>query len=641
MEDLIALSDSIFMENNGFSIKFDRNTIDHLGIKLYSTFPPVIAELISNSYDADAENVEIRINYDKKIVTVIDNGTGMTHDELNQNFLVIGRNRRKAEGTGLSKGKNRKVTGKKGLGKLAVFGIANTIEVTSIKDGVKNAFSINYDDMKAETDTEYRPNSICENEHTNEKSGTVVNIKEIKQKSIMSIDDLAYNLSRRFSFYDSDFEVKIIDENSSNEQPISKSIYFDRLDKEFEWSFPEDFIDELDSIEEFRRLNENLVTGKIYTKSTPLRKKDSGFLLYVRSKLASENVFFDDRANDRFNSYVTGFFNIDFIDDSDEADYISTARQSILWEENDNTVQLKHDLNKLVSKVSAMWRDSRKKKKEEQLQLPEDFYEGMTKLEISSINKVKDTMLANSIETDNIDSLKRILDSMKTLYKFESFQNYIAELDDEDLTVDKVEKITADWEYIESKELAKISIGRIKAIEQFERYVKNDASETKVIQPFLEKFPWILDPRITTFERELTFKRILKENFPDNELEERNRRLDFLCNLVNGELIIIELKRPRIKISLKEIRQAREYERFLLKNHKESIANGVKTFLISDSFEMDEETKDFYSSLEDTNKLCIKSYSDLLQQAKQYNKDYIAKYQEIESIYNPSETTEK
>lgn len=626
------------MENNGFKIKFDKNTIDHLGIKLYSSFPPVIAELISNSYDADAENVEIRINYEEKIVTVIDNGTGMTHDELNQNFLVIGRNRRKAEGTGISKIKSRKVTGKKGLGKLAVFGIAKTIEVYSVKDDVKNAFSINYDDMKAETDAEYRPRVICENENTREKSGTVVKIKEIKQSTIMSIEDLAYNLSRRFSFYDAEFEVKIIDEKAKREQLITKSIYFDKLEKEFEWTFPEDFANEINNVDEFKRLNEHFVTGKIYTKSTPLRKKDSGFLLYVRNKLASENVFFDDRANDRFNGYVTGFFNIDFIDDSDEDDYISTARQSILWEENENTTQLKHDLNRLVSKISALWRESRKKKKEEQLQLPENFFEGMSKLEISSINKVKDTLIANSIETDNIDSLKRILDSMKTLYKFESFQNYIAELDDEDLTVDKVEKITADWEYIESKELAKISIGRIKAIEQFERYVRNDASETKVIQPFLEKFPWILDPRITTFEREVTFKEILKNNFPDSELEERNRRLDFLCNLVNGELIIIELKRPRIKISFKEIRQARDYERFLLKNHKESIANGVKTFLISDSFEMDEETKDFYSSLEATNKLCIKSYSDLLQQAKQYNKDYITRYKEIESIYNPDRT---
>lgn len=257
----------------------------------------------------------------------------------------------------------------------------------------------------------------------------------------------------------------------------------------------------------------------------------------------------------------------------------------------------------------------------------------MTKLEISSINKVKDTLLLNSIETDSVDSLKRILDSMRTLYRFESFQNYISELDDEDLTVEKVEKITNDWEYIESKELAKISMGRIKAIEQFEKYVKDDASETKVIQPFLEKFPWILDPRITTFEREVTFRKILKDNFPDDELEVKNRRLDFLCNLVNGELIIIELKRPNIKISLKEIRQAREYERFLLKRHKESIIKGVKTYLISDRYDMDDETEDFYSSLKETNKLCIRSYSDLLHQAKQYNKEYIEKYQEIENIY--------
>ena len=64
------------MENNGFKIRFDKNTIDHLGIKLYSKFPPVIAEFISNSYDADAENVVIEIDYINKIVTVKDDGIG-------------------------------------------------------------------------------------------------------------------------------------------------------------------------------------------------------------------------------------------------------------------------------------------------------------------------------------------------------------------------------------------------------------------------------------------------------------------------------------------------------------------------------------------------------------------------------------
>lgn len=629
------------MENDGFKIKFDKNTIDHLGIKLYSKFPPVVAELISNSYDADAENMIIKIDYINKVVTVCDDGIGMNHEELNENFLKIGRNRRKAERTGLSKIKKRKVTGKKGLGKLAVFGIAKTIEVHSIKDNIKNAFSMNYDELKAEIDNEYMPKVLYENIKVNQSPQTKIVIRDITQKKIMDVESLACNLSKRFSFYDSDFKVELLDLNSGKKIEITKSIYFEKLDKEFEWLFPKDFENELNQAEWVTWLKNNNVTGKIYTKKTPFHKSEAGFYIYVRNKLAAENDFFDDRANDTFNGYVTGYFNIDFIDDSDEVDYISTDRKNILWESDEKLVELKRNLNKLVGKVASLWKEGRRQKKESQLNLPPNFFDGLSPLEVSSIKRVKETLLSNSIETDSIDSLKRVLDSMRVLYKFESFQKYIEDLDDENLTVEKVEKITNDWEYIESKELAKISIGRIRAIEQFEKYIRNDASETKVIQPFLEKFPWILDPRITTFEREVTFKKILKDNFPDSELEESNRRLDFLCNLVNGELIIIELKRPRIKISLKEIRQAREYERFLLKNHKESIEKGVKTFLISDQFEMDEETKDFYSSLEQTKKLKIRSYSDLLQQARQYNKEYIDRYKEIESIYNLDKSVKK
>lgn len=619
------------MENSGFKIKFDKNTIDHLGIKLYSSFPPVIAELISNSYDADAENVKIRINYNNKEVTVIDDGIGMGHNDLNQCFLVIGRNRRIAEGTGVSEGKKRKVTGKKGLGKLAVFGIANTIEVYSVKEGVKNAFSINYDEMKAQNETEYNPKIICENEKVDEKNGTIIKIKEIKQNKIMEIDELAYNLSRRFSFYDKDFKVKLINENTNKEKDITKSIYFDNLEKEFEWKFPEDFSNEINTIDEFRRLNEHGIIGKIYTKSTPLMKKDCGFLLYVRNKLASENVFFDDRANDSFNSYVTGFFNIDFIDDSNEEDYISTARQSILWEETESTMQLKRDLNKLISKISSLWREKRKEKKDELLTLDESFFKGLTPTEISSIKKVKDTLLTNSTETDDIESIRRVLDNLKNLYKFESFQSYIENLKEENLTVDEVEKITSDWEYIEAKELAKVAVGRIKAIEQFEKYVNGNESESKVIQPFLEKFPWILDPRITTFEREKTYSKILKDNFSDEKLEGSNRRIDFLCNLVNGELIIIELKRPNIKIKTEEINQALDYKIFVQKHHK---LDKVTTFLMSDRYDMDPIVRTTANSLEQSGDLFIRSYSDLLRDAKKFNQEFINKYEEIKEVYD-------
>ena len=621
------------MDRNSFQMRFDKNTIDHLGIKLYSSFPPVIVEMVSNSYDADAENVEILIDYERKEVLIRDDGNGMNHDELNNSYLIIGRNRRTADKTDLSPRKNRPVTGKKGLGKLAVFGIANIIEVISVKDGFKNGFRINYSDLKYGAEDEYNPDPLYINEKVNETNGTSISIKEIKQKNIMPLDELAISISRRFSFFEDDFNVELINGKNKESKKLSKGLYFDSIDKEFTWSFPEDFESEIKETSEFKKLHDKNVNGKIFTKCTPLQKRDTGFLLYARNKLASENLFFDDRSNDTFNSYVTGYFNVDYIDGSLDEDFISTARQSILWEDNEDLCDLKSNLNKVVMKVSNEWRARRKAKKEELLILDEHFFEGLSPVERSSILKVKDTLLSKASEADDVLYIKRVLEDIRTLYKFESFQMYIEELNDEELTLEKVEKITNDWEYIESKELAKIATGRIQAIKKFEQFVNDNESETKVIQPFLEKFPWILDPRITTFEREKHFSSILRENFPDQELDERNRRIDFLCNLVNAELIIIELKRPSIKISLKEIRQARGYERFIMQNHKQAIKKGVKTYLISDRYDMDDETRDLYESLEKDGKLYIRSYSDLLNQARQYNKEFIEKFSEVREAY--------
>ena len=152
-----------------------------------------------------------------------------------------------------------------------------------------------------------------------------------------------------------------------------------------------------------------------------------------------------------------------------------------------------------------------------------------------------------------------------------------------------------------------------------------------MIQPFLEKFPWILDPRITTFEREKTYSKILKDNFSDEKLEGSNRRIDFLCNLVNGELIIIELKRPNIKIKTEEINQALDYKIFVQKHYK---LDKVTTFLMSDRYDMDPIVRTTANSLERSGDLFIRSYSDLLRDAKKFNQEFINKYEEIKEVYD-------
>ena len=92
---------------------YDNQTIDHLGVKLYSTIPPMLAELISNAWDADAHNVYVELkNGDKKYISVKDDGCGMTFDELNSKFLKIGRNRRTELHNDITDG-GRPVLGKK------------------------------------------------------------------------------------------------------------------------------------------------------------------------------------------------------------------------------------------------------------------------------------------------------------------------------------------------------------------------------------------------------------------------------------------------------------------------------------------------------------------------------------------------
>ena len=195
-------------ENSKLKLQFDIHTIEHLGVQMYKTLPPVLSELISNSYDADASFVNIIFEdiAEAKTITVIDDGYGMTFEELNDCFLKIGRNRRKDSNEETPKG--RKVTGRKGLGKLAIFGIAGEIEVKTIKNDLKNVFIMNLQEILS-TDKEYNPTIIIKNQKTEEESGTTIILRDIQRKSSFDIDELKEAISKRFNFIDPDFYISL------------------------------------------------------------------------------------------------------------------------------------------------------------------------------------------------------------------------------------------------------------------------------------------------------------------------------------------------------------------------------------------------------------------------------------------------
>lgn len=172
---------------------------------------------------------------------------------------------------------------------------------------------------------------------TDEKNGTSFFIEHLSRKSDFDIERLHRNLQTRFHIYSDKFVVHINDDEkyeiNSNDIPEDKC--------QFVWKFPEDFEKDFDTeTYKFKDLFEfgkvKGVQGKIYTSQTPLNKDVQGIVLFSRGKLVQEHSSFDDRANDNFFQYMSGSFDVDFIDNSFDVDNCSTDRKSLAWDIDEN-----------------------------------------------------------------------------------------------------------------------------------------------------------------------------------------------------------------------------------------------------------------------------------------------------------------
>ncbi len=118
-----------------FTMTILGRTIEHLGTQMYKHRAPSIAELVANCWDAGAKSVWIEIppagQYDalQSVITIMDDGEGMDASTVQDRYLVVGRNRR-AEGDTESHG--RSIMGRKGIGKLAGFGLAEKVTVDDL-----------------------------------------------------------------------------------------------------------------------------------------------------------------------------------------------------------------------------------------------------------------------------------------------------------------------------------------------------------------------------------------------------------------------------------------------------------------------------------------------------------------------------
>lgn len=343
-------------------LKFDPHTVEHLGSNMYSRLPNAVAELVANAYDADATKITVQVigsGEDQRII-VNDDGHGMSRNDVRDKYLRIGRNRRGEASNAKSESGRRTVSGKKGLGKLALFGIGHKIELASTRNGSEERIvvTLNWRDLLATQDGDYQPESSSE-PAPREEHGTSVTVSQLTRSSDVSPMDLAESLSRLFQYSDSEVSLEVIGRDGSGVS-VTRDLRMASVTTEFRWEIPTDLPESSDELAVVG------AAGVVIAAVKPLPTLMRGVAVYANGRLVNEPEFFGASDSSYAYAYLTGYISVDGLD-AIKPDVVATDRRAVNWDQTD-AARIHTLLKRMVEEIAQLRRRLRADKKKEQLE---------------------------------------------------------------------------------------------------------------------------------------------------------------------------------------------------------------------------------------------------------------------------------
>lgn len=554
-----------------YRMKVSLNIIEHLGVNLYSNLPAVLSEIVANSWDADATEVKMNI-HDTDKIEIIDNGFGMNEDDINEKFLNVGYKKRDNNFTETPSG--RKVMGRKGIGKLSLFSIANKITVISKKkDDTTNAFIMDIEDIKKAINEEgiYEPTPLDSNSLPMqiEYQGTVIILEKLKRERI-KYNNIRMNLARRFSIIDnSNFKVVV----NGKEIGIEERNYFKKLD--YIWYFGESSKKFLDLCKENTQstLLQNNIDNRYSISGWIGNAEDSGLLqeedgdenlnkisILVRGKLAQEDILAEFRIGGLYTKFLIGEISADFLDD-DLLEDIATSNRQKLKEDDPRYILLKDFLKKQLGIISNQRQKFKEKigvKEAQKYEPIKKWYDNLDR----NLKKQADKLFGkiNQIakeEKDKITLMKQGVLAFENM-KIRNALDSLNEISDDNL--DKFLEIFDHYKDIEAGVYYTITNERLKIIQSLKEKMQNNEIE-KILQKHIFNNLWLLDP---SWERgtEIAEMEEAIQLVAQNDSDDVKRgRIDIHYRQTAKKHLIIELKKADVVTTTPKImEQLLKYE---------------------------------------------------------------------------------
>ena len=569
---------------NRYEMTIDLNVLNHLGINLYSSTPPVLSEVVANSYDADATRVDIKIiDGESSEIRISDDGEGMDIEDINRKYLHVGY-RRRENNEAVSKKFDRQVMGRKGLGKLSLLSIARCIEIHTKKESSEGeAFAIRLEDLQsciANGEQTYHPAEIeFKNELVEGVSGTTVIITDIKSSVVRTEAYLRPRIAKRFSLRsnrENPFQVFL------NDREITPSDrgYQNKVD--FIWC-TENYREELDDHLQSKiqgtfddQVGENYaIKGWIGTVQKPSQLKPGGInnnqiSIFIRGKLAQEDILSSYGESGFYANYMVGEIHADFLDLDDQDDIATSNRQQIN-ENDDRFEKLKNVLYSVLKQIQSEWSELRREqavdKATKSNNVLGEWYERLSPDERPIAQNI-----FHVIEKAEFDREE----DKKSLYKYGilafeklKIKGNLKKLEGitDETALQVLGSVFQNVQDVEESLYYDIVQQRLQVIEELKDHLDNNVKE-RVVQEYLFEHLWLLDPSWdtpiqVTGRKEERIQSAFKDIDASLTEEERSGRVDIRYQTIAGKHVIIELKRYKINYKYDKYDAARQIEKYI------------------------------------------------------------------------------
>ena len=578
---------------NKYKMSLSLNVLNHLGLSLYSNVPAVLAEVIANAWDADATEARVEFDYTNKTITVSDNGHGMNLNDINSKYLYVGYQKR-GNNTDFRTPAGRKPMGRKGIGKLSLFAIANQIFVYSKGSSTEGeSFLMDAqkvkDSMLSESPNSqrtYQPEPVDFDADIS-SHGTIIKIKKLKKVKLTKATATALKkrIARRFCIVNAEPNFHII----VNGSPVTFSDrdYFHKARFIFQYGDYDyaKHCTHLDTDEQHENKKLSFTRECRFDQKGVVSERGkyriSGWIaiahhsndlddhqqdhqnqdenlnkitIVVRGKVAQEDILQEHRIGGMITKYMYGEINADFLDEDDKDDIATSSRQKIS-EDDPRYCALKSFIGNELQHIWIATNTLKEKKGLEKALRSNphirEWYEAIQSRKLQSIAK----KIFADVDKAGIDESDKQKFYANGIIAFEALKMNHA--------LDRLESVDAsnlntfldclaDIDAIEAARYHEIVQGRLDIIQRLENQVSDDSIE-RVLQEYVFGHLWLLDPaweRATEYQHmEETIQKVIDR--VTNRY--KYKRVDIRYRRVMGSHVIVELKRSSHRVGKPEL----------------------------------------------------------------------------------------